>query len=72
MGGLFLESEIVAGDAVGHADQQLVPHDGGRRTAQGPYLGFAQFAEVVGVRLHHVEEGTLDLIGENLAVGEDW
>lgn len=67
----ILKPQVVAGDAVGHANEQLISNDGGRRAAQGTYLGFSQFTKVVGVRLHHVEEGTLDLIGENLAVGKD-
>ena len=33
------------------------------------HLGLAQFGEIVRVCLHHVEERTFDLVGENFAVG---
>lgn len=65
-----LFAEIVAGNPVDHPNKQLVSCDCRRRAPQGLHLGLAQFGEIVRVCLHHVEERTFDLVGENFAVGE--
>ena len=49
-----LLAEIVAGNPVGHANQQLVSGDCRRRAPQGLHLGLSQFGEIVRVGLHHI------------------